>query len=115
MSKKLTKDECLEALETLCTFADGNPSSSGEFVGKMLQEADDKLKQLINEHFENTLDFKHFKLHSKSDLKTLKKDELIDYIYMVYRNWQGTDSACNIGMKYAEKLQKINDMRNFFN
>lgn len=50
---KLTKEECLEALETLCTFADGNPNSSGEFVGKMLQEADDKLKQLINEHFDN--------------------------------------------------------------
>lgn len=68
-----------------------------------------RLSELISEHFDNTYDFKHFKLHSKSYLKTFKKDELIDYIYMVYQNWQGTDSACNHGMKYAEKLQKIND------
>lgn len=64
MMNKLTKEECLEALETLCTFADGNPSSSGEFVGKMLQEADDKLKQLINEHFDNP-PLKFEELHEK--------------------------------------------------
>lgn len=48
----LTKEECLNALETLCTYADCYPSSSGEFVGKMLQEADDTLRELIEEHFE---------------------------------------------------------------
>ena len=36
-----------EALEILCTYADGNPSSSGEFVGKMLQEANDTLQELV--------------------------------------------------------------------
>ena len=49
----LTKEECLNALETLCTYADCYPSSSGEFVGKMLQEADDTLQELIEEHFDN--------------------------------------------------------------
>lgn len=48
----LNKEECLNALETLCTYADGNPRSRGEFVGKMLQEADDTLQELIKEHFE---------------------------------------------------------------
>ena len=48
----LTKEECLNELEILCTYADSNPRSSGEFVGKMLQEADDTLQELIEEHFE---------------------------------------------------------------
>ena len=48
----LTKEECLNELEILCTYADGNPRYRGEFVGKMLQEADDTLQKLINEHFE---------------------------------------------------------------
>lgn len=48
----LTKEECLNELEILCNYADGNPSSSGEFVGRMLQEADDTLRELIEEHFE---------------------------------------------------------------
>ena len=47
---KLTKEECLNELEILCNYAD--MSASGEFVGKMLQEADDTLHQLINEYFE---------------------------------------------------------------
>lgn len=49
----LTREECLNALETLCTYADCYPSSSGEFVGKMLQEADDTLQELIEEYFDN--------------------------------------------------------------
>ena len=48
---KLTKEECLNELEILCNYAD--MSASGEFVGKMLQEADDTLHQLIYEHFDN--------------------------------------------------------------
>ena len=43
----LTKEECLNELEILCNYADGNPSSSGEFVGKMLQEADETLQELV--------------------------------------------------------------------
>jgi len=47
-------------------------------------------KQLIEEHFkpkENTSEFKHFKLHSDSTLKNQTKEELIDYIKMLYHNW----------------------------
>ena len=46
---KLNKEKCLNELEILCSYAD--MSVSGEFVGKMLQEADDTLHQLIEEHF----------------------------------------------------------------
>ena len=115
MAKQLTKEECIEALKGLLRQLDVNETTEWSrekqcwVVKEQYQRKIDLIEQLINEHFDNTLDFKHFKLHSKSYLKIFKKDELIDYIYMVYRNWQGTDSACNRGMRYAEKLQKIND------
>jgi len=34
----------------------------------------------------NTADFKHFKLHNDSTLKSMTKDELIGYIHMLYHN-----------------------------
>lgn len=40
---------------------------------------------------DNTDEFQHFKLHSDSTLKSLKKDELISYIKMVYHNWDVCD------------------------
>lgn len=106
-----TKEECLKALKTIedgTTEIEDYESFPYVTSNQFAQEIS-VLKRLINEHFDNTPDFKGFKLHSKSYLNTFKKEELIDYIYMVYHNWQGTDSACNHGMKYAEKLQKIND------
>lgn len=54
----------------------------------------------------NTDGFKHFKLHSDSTLKSLKKDELISYIRMLYHNWGVTDEAYYNVMQYAEKLQQ---------
>lgn len=102
------KDECLNAIDVIARYCtevkQGHVPPRFELTNEL-----DVLMQVVEEHFDNTLDFKHFKLHSKSYLNTFKKEELIDYIYMVYHNWQGTDSACNHGMKYAEKLQKIND------
>lgn len=54
----------------------------------------------------NTTGFKHFKLHSDSTLKSMRKDKLIEYIHMLYHNWQGTDeSFMNISI-YAEKLSE---------
>ena len=35
----LNKEECLNALDILCNYADGNPSSSGEFIGSNIKEA----------------------------------------------------------------------------
>lgn len=67
------------------------------------EEVDEYLKPLreLIEHCEtlekyfadqhNTDEFQHFKLHSDSTLKSLKKDELISYIHMVYYNWDVCD------------------------
>ena len=42
------KHKAQESKEIICSYADGNPSSSGQFVGMMLQKADDTLQDLIN-------------------------------------------------------------------
>lgn len=42
------KHKAQESKEIICNYADGNPSSSGQFVGMMLQKADDTLQDLIN-------------------------------------------------------------------
>lgn len=102
---KLTKEQCLEAFNHILHCDRDTCSNISDAYRNDLST----LRTLINEHFDNTLDFKHFKLHSKSYLKTLKKDELIDYIYMVYHNWENDNFGFNNVMKYAtELLNKIN-------
>ena len=69
-------------------------------------------KELINEHFkpkENTSEFKHFKLHSDSTLKNLTKNELIDYIKMLYHNWGVTDEQLKRFIDKAKELSDSND------
>lgn len=52
----------------------------------------------------NSVEFKHFKLHSDSTLKRMTKDELIDYIYMLYHNWKVSDERAENIKAYAEIL-----------
>lgn len=54
----------------------------------------------------NTDEFKHFKLHANSTLKKLTKDELIDYINIIYRNWKNADET------YLESLKNITELLN---
>ena len=72
----------------------------------------DAFKELINEHFkpkENTSEFKHFKLHSDSSLKNLTKNELIDYIKMLYHNWGACDEQLKNCIDKAKELSDSND------
>ena len=69
-------------------------------------------KQLIEEHFElaeNTEEYKHFKLHSASTLKNQTKEELIDYIKMLYHNWGVADDQLNRVIDKAKELSDSND------
>lgn len=50
----------------------------------------------------NTQEFKHFHLHSDSTLMKFNKAELIDYIHMLYHNWQATDESYNNVMEAAK-------------
>lgn len=56
-----------------------------------------------------TESFKHFKLFSKSTLKSMSKDELIGYVYMLYYNWRTCDESYYNIISYAEKLNKALD------
>lgn len=60
---------------------------------KMINDDLKCFENLIKEHFkkENTPDFKHFNLYSNTTLKQMKKDELIEYIHILYSNWKATD------------------------
>lgn len=69
-------------------------------------------KQLIEEHFElaeNTEEYKHFKLHSASTLKNQTKEELIDYIKMLYHNWGVADEQLKRVIDKAKELSDSND------
>ena len=77
---------------------------------------------LIDEHFEpkeNTSEFKHFKLHSDSTLKNQTKKELIDYIKMLYHNWEACDEQLKncidantkLKGKYSKILDDVHDYR----
>ena len=57
----------------------------------------------------NSAEFKHFKLHADSTLKSMTKDELVSYIHMLYHNWGVVDERlCNL-IDYNRKLDKALD------
>lgn len=67
------------------------------------------LERLINEHFNNSLDFKAFNLYSNNTLKSKSKIELINYIHILSHNWKTTDNFYERVVKENEKLVKEND------
>ncbi len=54
----------------------------------------------------NTVEFKAFKLHSDSTLKSFTKSQLLDYIHMLYHNWKVTDEWCANLLKSNHNLGK---------
>ena len=97
----LSKEECEIALE--------NAVDTG-----IIKKDWNVLNQLIEEHFElaeNTEEYKHFKLHSASTLKNQTKEELIDYIKMLYHNWGVCDEqlahSLNVYNNLEEKYKSI--------
>lgn len=57
----------------------------------------------------NSAEFKHFKLHADSTLKSMTKDELVSYIHMLYHNWGVFDERLCNGIDYSRKLDKALD------
>ncbi|WP_278849691.1 hypothetical protein [Thomasclavelia spiroformis] len=55
---------------------------------------------------DQTLDFKHFKLYSENTLKNMNKDELIEYIHMLYHNWGASDERSKNIKNYADILHE---------
>lgn len=62
----------------------------------------------IKEHFksnENTLEFKNFKLYKNNTLKSMSKDELINYIHVLHHNWSVSNEQLFNVIKIYNKLQ----------
>lgn len=52
----------------------------------------------------NSFNFLHFNPYSKSTLKRMTKDELIDHINIIYINWKNTDNTCERISRLAKQL-----------
>lgn len=99
-------------LEVLNNLAEVKVEIAGEEAIKIIRDFQQKYFDLINEHFtlkENTGEYERFKLHSDSTLKNLTKNELIDYIKMLYHNWGVADEQLKNCIDKAKELSDSND------
>lgn len=108
-----SKEECEKALEHLIECKQRKLCDKCKFKLRCTMSNDELvINQLIEEHFkpkENTSEFKHFKLHSDSTLKNQTKEELIDYIKMLYHNWGVCDEQLKRIIDKAKELSDSND------
>lgn len=109
----MNKEGCEKALARIVNddyYFENDPY--GEDKASAFDKDADMIEQLIEEHFkpkENTSEFKHFKLHSDSTLKNLTKNELIDYIKMLYNNWGVADEQLKNCINKAKELSDSNN------
>lgn len=82
-------------------------------VSDTLAEGFMQMDKLIREQpkLENTEDFKHFTMYNDSTLKSMRKDDLIDYIHTIYFYWKNCDiqleNKIKINNRLYNKLVKI--------
>ncbi len=109
----MNKEECEKALEHLIECKQRKLCDKCNFKLRCTMSNDELvINQLIEECFEpkeNTSEFKHFKLHSDSALKNLTKNELIDYIKMLYHNWGVADEQLK---RVIDKAKELSDSNN---
>lgn len=103
----VSKERYKNALSNLYDLVDIE-NKNKDFIlknGQILEDSYTILQQLIDQYFNNTADFKHFKLHSDSYLyQKFQKRDLIDYIHMLYHNWQVSDNWCDNLLEANHKL-----------
>lgn len=103
----MTKKECEKALENLRVLE--RKDNFKKWGGQVAPQINcDVVEQLIKEHFESkeiTLEFKHFKLYKNNTLKSMSKDELINYIHMLHHNWSVSDEQLFNVIKKIKTLQ----------
>lgn len=61
---------------------------------------------------DNSFNFLNFKMYSNSTLKRFTKDELIEYINVLYFNWKNTDNTCERVSRLAKQLYEKSNRRN---
>lgn len=103
----LIKEECEKALENLRILE--RKDNFKKWGGQVSPQINcDVVEQLIKEHFEskeNTLEFKNFKLYKNNTLKSMSKDELINYIHVLHHNWSVSNEQLFNVIKIYNKLQ----------
>lgn len=107
---ELTRDKCEKACLYLlghCYEEKKNEDGTYEFTPSGFVESE-IFKQLINEHFDNSLDFKAFKLPGDSTLRANTKEILISYIHALYQNWGKSDRWFERSVENNEILLKEN-------
>ena len=114
----LTREEYEKAFKTLNSLLTHSPFKDDPRNYNDLKVNGSKLQQkymdsvmmfrfLIDDYFNNSADFNHFKLLSDSSLKVFNKEVLIDYIHTLYSNWQVSDSFYENTVKENMKLLEV--------
>lgn len=114
-NEEMTICECIEYLETM-VGDDENIKGCLDYIERKATAMDKKLREYKSifeeEHpFDgNSYNFLYFKMHSNSTLKRMTKDELIDYINILYFDWKGTDNTCERVSQLAKQLYEKSNL-----
>ncbi len=106
----VTEEKCKNAINDIKMYSGIN----------IPPNAFDTIEKLIELHFNNSLNFKHFIPYSDTYLRSsrFKKNDLIDYIHTLYYNWQASDrwyeKVAQENKKLLEEKSKLeSDVNNY--
>ena len=105
----MTICECIEYLETMIGD-DEDIKECLDYIERKAKSMDKRLrdyKSIFEEEHPfdgNSYNFLHFKPYANSTLKRMTKDELIEYINILFINWKGTDNTCERVSRLAKEL-----------
>lgn len=106
---EMTICECIEYLDSM-VGDDKDVKDCLDYIERKAKSMDKRLreyKSLFEEEHPldgNSFDFLNFKMYSNSTLKRFTKDELIEYINVLYFNWKNTDNNCERVSRLAKQL-----------
>lgn len=105
----MTICECIEYLDSM-VGDDKNVKDCLNYIERKAKSMDKRLREYKSIYEEehpldgNSFNFSHFNPYSKSTLKRMTKDKLIDHINILYINWKNTDNTCERISRLAKQL-----------
>lgn len=112
---EMTICECVEYLDSMVDD-DKNVKDCLDYIERKAKSMDKRLREYKNFFEEehpldgNSFNFLYFKMYSNFTLKRMTKDELIDYINILYINWKGTDNTCERISRLAKQLYEKSNL-----
>lgn len=106
---EMTICECVEYLDSM-VGDDENIKGCLDYIERKAKAMDKRLREykyIFEEEHPldgNSFGFLHFKMYSNSTLKRMTKDWLIEYINVLYINWNGTDNTYERVSRLAKQL-----------